>query len=49
MKIVQISDLHLSGLDVVPEWAENVVAMVNSVGPDIVIVTGDITDDGYAQ
>jgi len=48
MRIAQISDLHLSGLDVVPEWTENVVAMVNSVGPDIVIVTGDLTDDGYA-
>ena len=48
MKIAQISDLHLSGLDFVPEWAENVVSMVSSIGPDIVIVTGDLTDDGCA-
>ena len=49
MRIVQISDLHLESLNFVPEWAENVLSMVNSVGPDIVLVTGDLTDDGYAQ
>ncbi len=48
MRIVQISDLHLSGLDLVPDWAENVVSIVNSMRPDIVLVTGDLTDDGYA-
>jgi len=48
MRIVQISDLHLSGPDFVPDWAENVVSIVSSIGPDIVIVTGDLTDDGYA-
>lgn len=48
MKIVQISDLHLSGPNFVTDWAENVVSMVSSIGPDIVVVTGDLTDDGYA-
>ncbi len=48
MRIVQISDLHLESLNFVPEWAKNVLSMVNSVGPDIVLVTGDLTDDGYA-
>ena len=47
MRIVQISDLHLSSLDFVPDWAENVVSIVNSIGADIVVVTGDLTDDGY--
>lgn len=48
MIIVQISDLHLSGPNLVPDWAENVVSIIDSIGPDIVIITGDLTDDGYA-
>lgn len=48
MRIVQISDLHLSGPNFVPDWAENVVSMISSIEPDIVVVTGDLTDDGYA-
>jgi 3',5'-cyclic AMP phosphodiesterase CpdA len=48
MRIVQISDLHLSGPNLVDEWAENTLAMVNSLQPDILVVTGDLTDDGYA-
>jgi len=49
MKIVQMSDLHISGPNFVPNWAENVLAIMTSVEPDVVIVTGDITDDGYVQ
>ena len=49
MKIVQISDLHLAGPYFVPDWAENVLSMISSIEPDVVVVTGDITDDGYAQ
>jgi len=48
MRIVQISDLHISGPNFVSDWAENVVSVVSSMGPDIVIITGDLTDDGYA-
>jgi len=48
VKIVQISDLHLSGPNFVPEWAENVVSIIDSVRPDVVLITGDLTDDGYA-
>ncbi|MFC1984168.1 metallophosphoesterase family protein [Chloroflexota bacterium] len=48
MKIVQISDLHISGLNFVPEWAENVLSIIDSVKPDVVLITGDLTDDGYA-
>jgi len=49
MRIVQISDLHLAGPYSVPDWEENVLHIISSIEPDIVIVTGDITDDGYAQ
>jgi len=48
MRIVQISDLHFSGPSFVPVWAENVLSIVGSMRPDVVVVTGDLTDDGYA-
>jgi len=48
MRIVQISDLHLSGLNFVPDWAENVLSIVGSIRPEVVVITGDLTDDGYA-
>ena len=48
MRIVQISDLHLASPSFVPDWAENVVSIIRSIAPDIVVVTGDLTDDGYA-
>ncbi|MCK5616692.1 metallophosphoesterase [Candidatus Pacearchaeota archaeon] len=49
MRIMQISDLHLSSSNFVPGWAENVVSIVSSIESDIVIGTGDFTDDGYTQ
>ena len=48
MRIVQISDLHLSGPNFVPDWAENVVSIISSMPTDVVVITGDLTDDGYA-
>ena len=47
MKIVHLSDLHLSGFSFMPEWGESVIKLVNSLSADMVIVTGDLTDDGY--
>lgn len=47
MKIAHISDLHLTGSNFVTEWGENVVEILNSTKPEIVVITGDLTDDGY--
>jgi len=47
MKIVHISDLHLSGSNFVSEWGENVIDIMHSIYPELVVVTGDLTDDGY--
>ncbi len=47
MKIVHISDLHLTGPHFVTEWGEHVVEHVNSINPEILVITGDLTDDGY--
>ncbi len=43
MKIVQISDLHVGAI-IRASYVERVVAMVNSVKPDLVVVTGDLVD-----
>ena len=47
MKIAHISDLHITGSNFVKEWGENLIKMLNEMKPDIVIITGDLTDDGY--
>ena len=47
MKIVHISDLHVVSPNFVPEWGEKIINMVNSLKPEIIVVTGDLTDEGY--
>ncbi|WP_046867199.1 metallophosphoesterase family protein [Microvirga massiliensis] len=47
MKIIQITDTHLSSLK--PQFEENwkpLVAWIDSLGPDLVVHTGDLTVDG---
>src|SRR5918995_911234 len=45
MQIVQLSDLHIGGL--FKEDAFNtIVNEVNELSPDVVIISGDLTDDG---
>lgn len=47
MRLVHISDLHVSGHNYVPEWGEKVLDTLSSMRPDIVIISGDLTDEGY--
>jgi len=47
IRIAQISDTHINGIEFVPQWAENVVRLLNEINPDILIVTGDLTNNGY--
>jgi Icc protein len=47
MKIIQVSDLHVSGSYFVPEWGDLVVDRINSINPDLLIISGDLTDDGH--
>lgn len=44
IKLVQISDLHLSRLKS-PEWLQEVISVVNSLEPDVIVITGDMIDD----
>ncbi|OAG28036.1 metallophosphoesterase family protein [Thermodesulfatator autotrophicus] len=47
LKIAHISDLHVSGHNYMKPWGENLITLLEDMGPDYVIVTGDLTDDGY--
>ncbi|WP_439621914.1 metallophosphoesterase [Gemmata sp.] len=46
-RIVQITDLHV-GLTVTRDWVEVVASEVNALRPDLVAVTGDLTDGSVA-
>ena len=47
MKIVHISDLHLTGPNFVADWGEKLIELINIEKPHLVLVTGDLTDDGH--
>jgi 3',5'-cyclic AMP phosphodiesterase CpdA len=46
MKLIHISDLHLSSSNYIPEWGDKVLEFVNQTKPDILAVTGDLTFEG---
>lgn len=48
-KIIQISDLHVGSQYFVPELLEQTIDEVNSHKPDVVIVSGDLTAEGFLQ
>lgn len=43
-KIVQLSDLHIGTYGGNPEIVEKIVAMVNSLNPDLIVFTGDLVN-----
>ncbi|MGZ4201060.1 MAG: metallophosphoesterase family protein [Thermoleophilaceae bacterium] len=47
--IAQMSDLHCGSPHFVPSLLERAIAEVNELAPDVVIVSGDLTSDGFAQ
>ena len=47
MKIAHISDLHVTSPYFVEEWGDIVIEKVNSLSPELLMVTGDLTQDGY--
>jgi len=48
MKLVHISDIHITGKYFRKDWGEKVIDMVNGVSPDVIAITGDITDFGHS-
>jgi 3',5'-cyclic AMP phosphodiesterase CpdA len=45
--IAHISDLHCGSIHFMPSLANRVINEVNELAPDIVVVTGDLTDMGF--
>ena len=48
MIIVQLSDLHV-GSQFQPDIFEKVVQEINEINPDVVVVTGDLTNEGLVK
>jgi 3',5'-cyclic AMP phosphodiesterase CpdA len=47
--IAQISDLHTGSPFFVPNLMERAIVEINELAPDVVAVTGDLTNDGFRQ
>ena len=48
MIIVQLSDLHV-GSQFLPELFETLVKEVNEIDPDVIVITGDLTNEGLMK
>lgn len=46
-RIVHISDLHVGSTFFIPHMLERVITEINLIEPDVVIITGDITEYGF--
>jgi 3',5'-cyclic AMP phosphodiesterase CpdA len=49
IRIAHISDLHCGSIYFMPSMANRVVNELNELEPDVVVVTGDLTDMGFHQ
>ncbi|HYT29897.1 MAG TPA: metallophosphoesterase [Actinomycetota bacterium] len=47
--IAQISDLHVGSPFFVPNLMNRVIVELNELEPDVVVCTGDLTNEGYRQ
>jgi 3',5'-cyclic AMP phosphodiesterase CpdA len=47
--IVQLSDLHCGQQFFLPSLLERAIAEVNELGPDVVVVSGDLTSHGFKE
>ncbi|WP_440953945.1 metallophosphoesterase [Methanosarcina sp. Mfa9] len=48
MRIVHLSDIHFSEAYYLPEIADGMLESINRYSPDIVVITGDLTENGLA-
>ena len=48
-RIAQISDLHCGSPYFVPSLLERAIWEINEMAPDVVVVSGDLTGDGFEQ
>jgi 3',5'-cyclic-AMP phosphodiesterase len=45
--IAQLSDVHVGGSRYREELLRTAIEEINAAGPDLVVIAGDLTDDGY--
>ena len=45
LRIILISDIHVAGPDMPPERLEDIVARINALEPDLVLIAGDFVSD----
>lgn len=48
MKIVHVSDIHTAEPHFLPDLMEDVIEQINDIAPEIMVVTGDLTENGYS-
>src|SRR5438046_6263390 len=46
-RIVQLSDLHCGQQFFLPQHLERAIAEVNEMKPDVVVISGDLTSNGF--
>ncbi len=49
LKVVLISDVHVAGPDMPPERLADIVADINRLAPDVVVIAGDLVSDRLAS
>lgn len=49
MKIAHVSDLHLTSPNFVGGWGANLISLLEEIKPDMLLITGDLTNEGYAH
>lgn len=49
MKIIHISDLHIGETKENPEILDKLIKEVNNANPEVVFITGDLTNEGLAK
>lgn len=49
MLIAQLSDIHVGGGRYHQQLLRTAIAEINDARPDLVVVAGDLTDDGYSD
>lgn len=49
MKIAHVSDLHLTSPNFVKEWGDNVIEILDTTDPEITVITGDFTMEGFVH
>jgi 3',5'-cyclic-AMP phosphodiesterase len=47
LTIAQLSDIHCGSPHFVPSLLDRAIVEVNELHPDVVVVSGDLTGDGY--